>query len=681
MKVPLSWLKEIVPIRLKAEALAEKLTYAGLEVEQILDKEGDPVLEINVTPNRGDCLSLLGIAREVSALLGSSLCERRRRSIPKKKGDLFSVNDFLSVDLKNPEGCPRYTARVIRNLTVGPSPSWLVKRLEQVGLRSVNNVVDLTNYVMLECGQPLHAFDLQKIEGEGKAQIIIRKARRGEVFETLDGKRRELKEEDLLIADLREGIAVAGLMGGKNSEVSERTRHIVLESAFFNPHWIRQSSRRLGLSSDSSYRFERGVDPEGVINALNRATEMILELAGGVASRDWVDRYPRKIRRRLISLDPSSVEEKLGGTWSSPDVKKYLKRLHLKPKGSSWEIPSYRGDLQFSEDLVEEVARLGGYNKIPLTYPQVIVMKKRSADRSLIKEIKRRMVELGFYESIHMSFLSPGDLDYDPTLLGRAVPLANPLGAHDSLLRPTLIPSLLKTLSFHHLNRMFDMRLYELRTVFWREGRETREAPALGFVMSGSSLGGRLNDRRKEVDYFDAKGVIEGVFGLRRLEANFEAASHPLLLPGKSARLSLAGEEIGWIGELHPSRIEGFALSKGAVLGEIFLRKFLDFAQKTTYYSPYPRVPLVERDLSLLVDEAIPAEKILGFLREQKESLVQRVRVFDYYKGDQISEGKKSLAFSLLLGRPDRTLTEEEISEAWGRILESVRREFHADIR
>ncbi|MBI2083704.1 MAG: phenylalanine--tRNA ligase subunit beta [Deltaproteobacteria bacterium] len=673
MKVPISWLKEFVSFSLPAEKLAEKLTLAGFEVEGISESEGDQVLDVAVMPNRGDCLSIRGIAREVAALLGRkgipvSLKQRRETSLVRTKG-------VLDLDLRAKKGCLRYMVRVIRNLKVAPSPEWMRRRLVQSGLRSINNVVDVTNYVLLELGQPLHAFDLQKIG----SKIIIRYATPDEEFEALDGKKYKLESSDLLIADPKGPIALAGIMGGAYSEVSSSTSDVALESAFFHPATIRKTARRLGIQTESSYRFERRVDPEAVSLALDRATDLFRQIASGESSADCVDRKVEKFRPKKISFRPESVSRLLGDQRSPSLIRSRIRRLGFIPKGKNqWLVPSYRGDVQEEIDLIEEVVRLEGYDKVPLTLSPLNEPPVFSFHRDLTERARLWMADQGFFECVHLSFVSPRDLEYDPPLLGLAVPLANPLGYEDSLLRPSLIPSLLKTAAYHEQHKLSGFRGFELRTIYRRKEGGKEERRSLAAVISSERTPAWYEQRRS--DFFDIKGFLESLGNHLGVRLEFQRDEFSSLLPGGSASVSRNGEKIGFLGEVHPKVLEHFNLKSPLFLFEVLWDRLVEGLMSEVHFQSFSKVPQVQRDLALLVDGTIPSGQIKQFLESQSENLVKKVLLFDLYEGEQIPKGKKSLAFSLFLGQ-DKTLIEEEIQKAWQRIIESLRREFHADIR
>ncbi|MBI2980731.1 MAG: phenylalanine--tRNA ligase subunit beta [Deltaproteobacteria bacterium] len=672
MKVPVPWLKEFVPFSVSVEKLAERLTLSGFEVESISEIEGDLVLDIAVMPHRGDALSIRGIAREVAAILG-----RRIRSGPaasvKIRKEALQRKTSIDVDLRAGEGCRRYLLRVIRNVNTAPSPEWLQRRLLQCGLRSINNVVDLTNYIMFEIGQPLHAFDLEKIG----SKIFIRHANAGENFSALDGKSYKLESRDLVIADSNGPIALAGIIGGAGSEVSLSTRHIALESAFFNPQGIRRTARRLGIQTESSFRFERRVDPEAVSFALERTSLLLQKIASGEPSIHWIDRGPKKSKSRGVLFDPESVGRLMGNEWPVSKVRSRLHRLgFVRKKGKRWSVPSYRGDIHEEVDLIEEAVRLEGYDSVPTTIPTQHAAPEASFSRQLKEEGRRWLSNHGFFESIHLPFLSPKDLEYDPELSAQALPLANPLGADDSWLRPSLVPSLLKTASYHEQNQLLGYRGFELRSIYRLErGRET-ERDALAVVMSSARLPG-WNEKRPN-DFFDLKGILQSLARHLGVTLEFEPAEFSSLLP-HAAEIRRNGETIGFLGELHPRVLTHFNLKTPLFLFELFWGSLVQGISPDLKICPYSRVPQVQRDLALIVDEKLPAGAIEKFLGGT-DRLVKSAVLFDLYEGPQIPKGKKSLAFSLQLGQ-DNTLTDEEIRQAMGRIIESLRREFHADRR
>lgn len=678
MKVPFSWLQEFVSIRVGVEELARRLTLGGLEVETILTVDGEKVLEINVSPNRGDCLSILGMAREVGALMGLRI--RGPEKIPLSRGKGIHP---VSVGIKAPRKCPWYTMAVVAGVTVGPSPDWLVRRLALVGIRSVNNVVDVTNYVLMEQGQPLHAFDREKIRG---GRIFVRAAQVGEKILALDGEERDLKPDDLVIADSEGAVAVAGVMGGKGSEISPESTTIALESAFFDPASVRRTSRRLGLQTESSFRFERRVDPGGVLPALYRAVALIQKVGGGGLSGSVVTEGQCFSRPRRIPFFPSEVESLLGGRWTVSEIRRAFSRLSFPVKGKRrWEVsvPSWRGDLTRSVDLIEEIGRLEGLEKIPASFPSLHGGPRRSGDDGLERERRIRcwLAHRGFREAIHLSFLAPASLSaFDPSLLDRSVVLENPLGAEYSVMRPTLLPSLLQTAGYHHRHKIFTVRLFELGNSFQRDS----EVKLLAAILTGEPFLSHWSERPREVDFYDVKGVVEGLLGEAGVGGGFSfdfgKEEAPFLHPGRQAVIRSGGRRMGVAGEIHPDLCDRFELKRRAFVFELEEDAVLSGPRQGRGFEEYSRHPVVERDLSVIVDEAVPAGGIGDFLKAQ-DPTIRGVRVFDLYRGSQVPPGKKSLTFSLQMGLPDRTLTDEEVNAIFGDVIERVRNEFGAEVR
>lgn len=690
MKLPVGWLKEWVGIKanVKVQDLAHRLTMSGFEVEGIETSGGDFLLEVNVTPNRGDALSILGMAREVSALYGVPIRKspQGRRSGPKgSKGP-------VAVTMSASKECPRYALAVISGVKVGPSPEWLVRRLEQVGVRSINNVVDITNYVLHEMGQPLHAFDRSKIKNN---RIQVRLAREGEKIRTLDAREHSLQKSDLVIADAEEPIALAGVMGGAGSEVDAQTTAIALESAFFNPATVRKTARRLGIQTGSSFRFERRVDPEGILPALERAVQMILELAGGVIEGGIIDLCQKTLaphQPTKISLDPAWVAGRLGGDWKAAEMKRLLEKLKLSvavrsPRSWQVTVPSHRGDLKSASDLMEEIIRLGGVDRIPVTFPALKSAPIETGETGAAREAeaKRYLNARGFFETIHYSFISPEDVSrFDPKLSREEITLGNPLGLDVSVLRPSLLPSLLKTASHHHRHKMFDIRLFELRKRF---SKDVTGKLVERMTLSGIVTGARLDhhwsgsEKSQPSDFYDLKGVLEGLMqDLRWPGPDFVASSLATLHPHRQAILQHEENLLGHCGEIHPEIAERFDLKRTAMVFELNWGILAGLRTGTQKFADFSRLPMVERDVALVLDDAVSAGQVIETIRGQ-DPVIRSVKVFDVYKGNQIPEGKKSLALSIQLAAEGRTLTDEEIHRIQDKMIEKLKYSFNAEIR
>ncbi|MBI3540692.1 MAG: phenylalanine--tRNA ligase subunit beta [Deltaproteobacteria bacterium] len=699
MKLSYSWLKEFVAVKGNAESLAERLTMSGFEVEGVTPEGvtpegisshgGDKILEINVTANRGDALSVLGIAREVSALYRLPLKKKNTKplSLQKKKGP-------ITLSVQSHKKCPRYALVVLKGVKVAPSPEWLAQRLSAVGMRSINNIVDVTNYVLMECGQPLHAFDLRQIR-DGK--IIVRTATENEIMITLDGEERKLTPDDLVIADPQGVLAIAGVMGGRESEITDQTTDIAIESAFFDPASIRKTSRRLGLQTDSSYRFERRVDPEGTLLALERAVQLIQELAGGMVVGDLDKRSSQDFCHPPISFSPQEVQETLGGEWPSSLVKKVFQQLSFQVKEKTkgrWEIriPSYRGDIEKAVDLIEEVARVAGLDKIPTSFP-ALESSPLKGSLSYLKErkIRQLLVSFGFREAIHFSFLSPDELSLlASTVSAQLITLENPLSHEYSVMRPTLLTSLIKTAAFHHRHKIFSLRLFEMRSVFEKNGEGIRERKVLSGLLSGDRVASHWSVPKKEkgTDFFDLKGIVQAILDESGLsEVSFQPSDSPLnglLHPGKRAEVKVGatqvgGKTVGVLGEIHPEAAHQFEIKTPTFVFELDTALLFEKVS-TAHFEEYSKFPVVDRDLAIVVPREVPAGSIQEFISKQDEE-IKGVTLFDLYQGAPVPEGKKSLAFSIQLAHKDRTLTDEEVNAIFGRVTEGVKLKFQAEIR
>ncbi|RLA86142.1 MAG: phenylalanine--tRNA ligase subunit beta [Deltaproteobacteria bacterium] len=625
----------------------------------------DYILEVSPTPNRGDCLSVLGVAREVAALGGGTL----RVPSPEFPEEGPPAEEMVEVRIEAPELCPRYSARYLWDVKVGPSPLWMRLRLERAGIRAINNVVDITNYVMLELGQPLHAFDYDRIRG---GKIVVRKASEGERFLTLDGKERVLDGETLLICDAEGPVAIAGVMGGLESEIEEETERVLLESAHFSPRGIRRTSQRLRLQTASSYRFERGVDPEGTILAASRAAALMRELASAKVSPGVVDAYPLPFKPRQIGMRPERVRSLLGLSLRDEEMMECLRRLgiEVREEGGRWVAvpPSWRFDLEREVDMAEEVARVKGYGAIPEEAP--LLRPQETAHRGeerLKREVRQLMVSLGFYEVITYSFISPKSLEAlrIPSGDHRAspLPLLNPLSEEQSVMRTSLLPGLLETARFNLSFKNEDVRIFEMRKVFFPRDGLPEERDALAALAMGCWRPRWWKEEGEKVSFYHVKGCVEALCRrLRAEQVEFSPAEGiPYLHPFQGAVVKVEGEEVGCFGRLHPEVAEAFGLPGGVYILEMDLPSLFGKG-KVAVFSPLPRYPAVVRDLAVVVDEEVPAEEVRRLILSKEVPFLERVEVLDCYRGAPIPEGKKGLAFRLLYRSSSRTLTDEEVN-------------------
>lgn len=648
----------------------------------------DVRFELGLTPNRADCLSIVGVAREVSAMTGSPL--RMPASLVEEAGD--PIEDQTSVTVEEPQLCPRYTARLIRGVKIGPSPEWLVRRLEAVGLRSINNVVDVTNLLLVELGHPLHAFDFRLLRG---GRIIVKRAVAGEVFTTLDSQQRLLQDNDLTICDAEGAVALAGIMGGENSEIQPDTVDILLESAYFDPTAIRRSSKRLGIHTESSHRFERGADIEMAPVALDRATSLILQLAGGKAARGRIDVYPTAVERRSLTIAPRRCEEVLGISLDRAVIETHLRSIGLSVEAGDGEtlkvaVPAFRHDLEREIDLIEEVARLNGYDHIPVTLP---VGRGQSHPLSegqrLARGARDHMVAAGFAEVINYSFVSP--TLWDRLNLGaddarrETVRVLNPLTEEQSIMRTTLVGSLLETVARNLAYRSRDLRLFELRPVF--RPRQGEILPVESLHLTAILCGRREPEGwaqgREDADFFDLKGMTESLLDSLNVHSRtwHADAGEPFLHPGKSATIRCGEANLGVLGEVHPQVLANFDIDLPVYLLDLNLPAVFAAADKTRGFQPISRYPDVYRDSAFLLDEATTAEQVFAILEKAKGRDVEEIVLFDLYRGKGIPEGKKSLAIRVRYRSQERTLTDEDISQAHGKIVAALGRELGAGIR
>ncbi|KJU87402.1 phenylalanyl-tRNA synthetase, beta subunit [Candidatus Magnetobacterium bavaricum] len=678
MLLSLKWLSDFIdlPYELTNEPvrIANMLTMAGHEVEAVQETEGSVVLDINITPNRADCLSVVGIARELAAITGHPLKEYA----PGRISDEFEPD--IEVEISAPQLCYRYTGRVISSIHLAESPQWLKERLRISGVRSINNVVDITNYVMLERGQPLHAFDLSTISGR---VISVRTPSRDVLFHTLDGIVRNITSTTLVICDKKGPVALAGVMGGLHTEVSESTTSIFLESACFNPNSVRKTSKALNLKSESSYRFERGVDIEGVPTALDRATQLLKELCGGRISR-MIDVYPGRHKPREISLTIKKLNKIIGTEIGQNEVEAIFKRLNFDIRREDDRLivtpPSYRGDIEMDADLIEEVARLYGYENITSKKPDMpIAMNKKNKRLEKIDTLKNTLRHAGFTETINYSFTSADALDIltTPGQSQDRVIVKNPLRADQALLRTAIVPSLIQNFRYSLNHGLKDVHLYEIGTVFFNNGDKLPlERPKLGVLAYYGNVK-KLWKEGAEL-FYQIKGLVDSILTQLFITQQYELipSQESFLMPGLALDIRPNGsqEPCGYLGLLSTEVINNLdvrtSTPRVAVM-EVFLDVLLGAMSETTRYSPLPKYPAIERDISLVVDNDITASSIINLIKAY-HNLIESVEVFDYYRGNNLPQDKKSLAFHVRYRAEDRTLIETDIDTLHGSLVNYV---------
>lgn len=656
----------------------------GLELQEFLPLK-DVVLDLEITPNRPDCMSVLGVAREVAALTGAEL---RVPSIELDEGG-GPVESLVKIVVEDPSGCPRYTARAVVGAKVAPSPQWMQRRLQASGLRPINNLVDVTNYVLMEVGQPLHAFDLELL---GERTVVVRRARYGETILTLDGVERQLDDQAVVIADAGRPVAMAGVMGGEDSEVTGGTSNVLIESAYFDPTSIYLTSRRLGLRTEASSRFERGTDPEGTVYAARRAAGLIAELAGGRVAAGEIDVYPAPVTPVRIDLRASRVGKLLGIDITPERIAEILNGLEATTAPAELmtvTVPTFRPDLSREIDLVEEVARIHGYGRIPESLPP-----GGGLDAGLPKEQRlgekaaAALAACGMLEVLTYSFIRLKDVDLlrvpDDDRLRRYVRLMNPTAETGEVMRTTLLPGLIRAASGNINRGNRDLALFEAGTVFHARGASElpEELERIGLLLCGLNGEESWTEPSRKFDFFDLKGIVENLCrSLGVSTARFAQVECPYLVPGQAARFFAGGEEAGVLGELHPDVVEGFGLEGEFFVAELHAGTLYSNLEEKTAYRRVGRFPNVKVDIALVVDERLEARLVEEEIERSGAGHLRSVRLFDVYRGPQVPTGRKSLAFALEFESEEKTLTDDETHREVGVIVDAVERALGAQLR
>lgn len=660
-------------------------TPLGRDAKEILGLN-DFILELDLTPNRGDCLSVIGVAREVAALLGRPF----RLPEPSFPEIGESIDGKVRVDINDPDLCRRYVARLIRNVRIGRSPLWMQARLRAAGMRPINNLVDVTNYVMLEMGQPLHAFDYDKLVDR---HIIVRRAADGEKMLSLDNVLRELNQDMLVITDPSGPVAVAGVMGGLSTEVTNDSTSILLESAYFHPVSIRRTSKALGLRSEASLRYEKGIDLGGCLRAVNRAAQLIYDMDAGEVATGVVENYIAPISEKTIILRPERATYVLGLDIPKEKAADILSRLQFKVQDAGADllvtVPTYRVDVSIEEDLIEEVARIYGYHQVPATLPSGLSSHGVKTEEQLFKtKVAEFLTSAGFYEVITYSFTNPRVFDLmnlpADSPFRNTVKIQNPLSEEHSVMRTIMLPGLLEALSKNYNRRNQDGAIFELGTVFLpgESGRSHEERSVLAAAAMGAASGGWMG-QPKPFDFYYLKGALESMFkALGTEEVKYSPESqNPCFHPGRTAAMTVSGSKIGVIGELHPTVLEKYELPERIVAFEIDFAKLFAASGRPTVYRPLPKFPGVDRDLAIVLKKENKAGDILETIRETGGDLLNAVSLFDVYHGEQVPAGYQSMAFALKFQAADRTLTDAEVSEITDAISAVLANRFDAQLR
>lgn len=647
----------------------------GKDIKEVMGIN-ETAIDFEITSNRPDCLSIIGLAREAAVTLKTEF--KKPRIKVKEEGD--EAKNYISVEIKEPELCPRYAARVVKDVKIGPSPKWMKERLRAAGVRPINNIVDITNYVMLEYGQPMHAFDLNDVEGN---KIIVRRASEGEILKTLDDQDRALDSSMLVIADENRAIAVAGVMGGANSEITDKAKTILFESANFNGPSVRLTAKKLGLRTEASSRFEKGLDVNNVVAAIDRAVELVEQLGAGTVCKGIVDCYVKKPEPVELRLRHDKINAFLGTNISKSEMIDILKALEFEVDESNnmVKVPSFRPDVEREADLAEEIARFYGYNNIEATLlsGKAATLGKKTHKQSIEDLIKDTMVACGLYETFTYSFTSPKDFDMlnlpQDSDLRKTVVISNPLGDDYSIMRTTTIADMLSVISTNYNRRIDEARLFEMSFVYLPESLPLKDLPKEKPVLTVGMYG--------KVDFYDLKGTVEELLaklGIKDYEF-VPVKDNPTFHPGRTASLLINGENAGIIGEIHPSVAEKFECPERTYVGVIDVENLVESAVLMSQYKPLPKFPAVSRDIAMLVKDEILVKQIEDIIKQRSGKILEDIKLFDVYKGKQVPEGMKSVAYSITFRASDRTLTDDEVGKTMTKILDGLKNNLEAQLR
>ena len=681
MKVPVGWLREYLDFNCPLKELADDLTMAGLEVEEIAQSGDETIFDVKVTPNRGDWLSMIGVAREAAPLVGTKM------KMPQPKGDGAGADssEAIKIDIEAPDLCGRYVGIMIRNVKIKPSPEWMQQRLTNAGMRPINNIVDITNYVMLELGQPLHAFDHKLLKG---SQIIVRRARPGETILSIDSVERKLEGDMLVIADSERPVAIAGVMGGFHSEISERTQDILLESANFESTSVRRTSKRLGMVTESSYRFERSVDPSITVVAALRAAELMRDLADGEVAKSLVDVRPRPIEPTVVQARPDRVNAVLGTCLDAATMADYLTSLEIDTSVNDGvlvsTVPTFRPDITREIDLVEEVGRRLGYDNLPMTLPKVSLQGKDCPEGLFRDRLRRILMSCGSQEVLTHSIVDSG-LAEMAGQTDQCVKLRNPLSEDLDSMRTGLIPNLLGVLQRNQSFGTTNISIFEIGKVYYQTAeKKIGERLSVAGAIAGSAWNGAWNlpSNALDADFFWCKGLVESLLGSLGIESvAFVAAQDPLLHPTRGARLLICGKPAGLIGEVAPSLRESLDLRERSYVYELDFQVLMESAPKVLKYHQLPRYPALSRHIAVVVKDEVGYDKLEQIIRASGKGAIEDVSLLEVFKGEQIGEGKSSLTVSMVFRSLEKTLTDEEVNAVLGEVKDALTQQLGASFR
>lgn len=670
MKVPAKWLKEYIDTGLSTDEVSEKLTSLGLEVDGVEETAFGEVYEISFTPNLGHCMNLLGVAKELSASTGAQV-NKPSISIT-EKGEL--IEKLIRVRVEAPEKCQRYGCRYVQNVTVKPSPQWLQERLEAAGIRSINNMVDVTNYVLLETGQPLHAFDADKLANK---EIIVRAAKEGEQFVTLDGKERTLKGGDLLIADGEKAIAIAGVMGGQNSEVSDTTKNVMIESASFQPASIRRTSKHLALQTDSSKRFERSCDPNEVIYALDRAASLMQEMGGGVIAQGIIDIKPHDFPPKQIACRLSRLNGLLGTQLSLNEVETLFQRLGFSSKWDEKDtlmvkVPTYRADVTGEIDLIEEAARIYGYDNIskgttkyqgtPLPHHPMYLFESK---------VRSHLLAEGLQEFLTCDLIGPALVELAGENPAEAVHVLNPVSIEQSVLRTSLLPGLLQCIKFNWDHQNGSVSAFEVGKIHFKNGESYKEQNMAAIVMTGKRTPYHFDPKPQEVDFYDLKGIVENLLNeLGIKDFTFKPSQMPNFHTGRQAAVFIGDLKVGTLGEVHPAVQRKLDIPQRILFAELNLHDLVPFQRPVAKLQKVAIYPASERDWTVTLPESVPVEQVLSALKKDSSPYLESITLLDIYRSPKLGEDRKNVTFNFVYRDPVKTIDQETVEKEHQRIIE-----------
>lgn len=649
----------------------------GKDIVEVLKLKED-IIDFEITSNRPDCFSIEGLGRETAASLNKPF-KNPRKNLDEKQIETKSELEGLRVDIKAPDLCYRYVARMVKNVKIGASPDWMVRRLKACGVRSINNIVDITNYVMLEIGQPMHAFDIDSIAGK---HITVRRAKKGEKITTLDEQERKLDENNLVIADDEKAVAIAGVMGGLNSEIEGNTKTVVFESAVFYGGSVRKTAKQVGLRTESSSRFEKGLSAENALRAANRAVELVEQLGMGEVVEGKIDVYPTKQKINEIPLEVAKINGLLGTNLTKQEMIDILEKLEIKVKDDKVISPYFRMDLEFVADIAEEIGRFYGYDKLDTTLMKAdTTLGIRNKEQNIEKKVKEVLVNSGLSEIYTYGFVSQKDLELSnisEEIKKYAITIQNPLSDEYKLMRPTTIPSMMQILTTNHNKKNQEVKLFDLSRNYKNTKQEVQngEVPLQEEILTIGMYG-------EEVDFYHLKGLLENILesiNINHYEVEKET-SNLSYHPRRCANLKIGTDVIATLGEVHPEVLDNYAISKRAYLAEVNMTKLVKYAKATKKYTEVPKFPAVERDIAVIVEESIEVGQIQKVITKKAKKLLESMQLFDIYRDEKIGQNKKSVAYSLIFRDKNKTLSDEEINEKMQEIVSELEKQLGAELR